>query len=136
MSRALAIDYGTVRTGLAVTDSLCMIANPLTTVDTKELWPFLEQYINKENVTTVIVGYPTHLNGELADIVPLINELITRLQQHFPSIVVEKHDERFTSKIAYQAIVTGGLKKKKRADKGLIDRISATIMLEEWLENK
>ncbi len=134
MPRALAIDYGTVRTGLAVTDPLCIIASPLTTVNTSELWSFLEDYIERESVATVIVGYPTHLNGTPADIVPLIDAFAEKLQARFPSITLIRQDERLTSKMASQAIVHSGLHKKKRADKGLIDRVSATIILQEWLE--
>lgn len=134
MPRALAIDYGTVRTGLAVTDPLCIIASPLTTVNTSELWDYLTDYIVKEDVQTVVIGLPTHLNGTPADIVPLIEAFTVRLQQQFPALTIIRQDERLTSKMASQAIVHSGLHKKKRADKGLIDRVSATIILQEWLE--
>ena len=136
MSRFLAIDYGKKRTGIAVTDILQIIANGLTTVPTAELMDFLLQYVQKEAVERIIVGHPKQMNNEDSEnmkrIVPFVNQLKKRL----PQIPVEMVDERFTSVLAHQAMLDGGLKKKARQDKALVDEISATIILQSYLESR
>lgn len=136
MSRILAIDYGKKRTGIAVTDILQIIANGLTTVPTTELMDFLLQYVQKEAVERIIVGHPKQMNNEDSEnmkrIVPFVNQLKKRL----PQIPIEMVDERFTSVLAHQAMLDGGLKKKARQDKALVDEISATIILQSYLESR
>lgn len=136
MSRILAIDYGKKRTGIAVTDILQIIANGLTTVPTVELMDFLLQYVQKEAVERIIVGHPKQMNSEDSEnmkrIVPFVNQLKKRL----PQIPIEMVDERFTSVLAHQAMLDGGLKKKARQDKALVDEISATIILQSYLESR
>lgn len=136
MARVMAIDYGGVRTGLAVTDPLQIIATALDTISTAQLDKFLSDYFQKENVEAVVIGYPTHLNGTPADIIPEIDAFIGRLQQAFPMLTIIKRDERLTSKMAYQTIIHSGIGKKARSNKGLIDRVSATIILQEWMESQ
>ncbi len=136
MSRILAIDYGKKRTGIAVTDILQIIANGLTTVPTTELMDFLLQYVQKEAVERIIVGHPKQMNNEDSEnmkrIVPFVNQLKKRL----PQIPIEMVDERFTSVLAHQTMLDGGLKKKARQDKALVDEISATIILQSYLESR
>lgn len=136
MPRILAIDYGKKRTGLAVTDPLQLIANRLETVPTHEIWKFLSDYFNKEEVNTVVVGYPRTMNNEASEAVRYINPFIKKFQQKYPEIEIELFDERFTSKMAFQAMIDGGIKKEKRKDKAMIDAISATIILQGFLEQK
>lgn len=130
----MAIDYGTKRTGIAVTDELQLIASGLTTVETPKLFPFLTQYFATEKVQTVVVGLPKKLNNEEADIEVKIQKFIRRFQQEFPAIAIERQDERFTSKMAFQTMIDGGLTKKQRQNKALIDEISATIILQSYME--
>lgn len=130
----MAIDYGTKRTGIAVTDELQLIASGLTTVETPKLFPFLTQYFATEKVQTVVVGLPKKLNNEEADIEVKIQKFIRRFQQEFPAIAIERQDERFTSKMAFQTMIDGGLSKKQRQNKALIDEISATIILQSYME--
>lgn len=132
----MAIDYGTVRTGIAVSDPLKMIANGLDTVITSELWTFLTDYFNNEDVEGVVIGFPKHLDNTPEKIVPLIHQLKNKISQKFPEIYVELEDERFTSKMAFQAMIDSGISKKARKDKSLIDKISATIILQSYLERK
>ena len=136
MSRILAIDYGKKRTGIAVTDILQMIANGLTTVATTELMDFVLKYVEKEPVERIIVGHPKQMNNEDSEnmkrIIPFVNQLKKKLQ----NIPVELVDERFTSVLAHQAMLDGGLKKKARQNKALVDEISATIILQSYLETK
>ena len=136
MSRILAIDYGRKRTGIAVTDVMQIIANGLTTVPTHELMSFILKYIEQEPVERIIVGHPKQMNNEesenMKNIVPFLNQLKKKL----PSIPVELYDERFTSVLAHQAMLDGGLKKKARQNKALVDEISATIILQSYLESK
>ena len=134
MSRILAIDYGEKRTGIAVSDPLQIIANGLTTVDTPQLEQFLADYLSREEVERIVVGFPKTLRNEPATVTAKITPFVERLKARFPSISVELVDERFTSKIAFQAMIDGGLTKKERRNKGLIDKVSATILLEEILE--
>lgn len=134
MGRILAVDYGKKRTGIAVTDPLRLIANGLTTVPTKEILLFLTNYFNKEKVDIVIVGYPKQMNNTPSEIVPEIEKFVTKLKEKFPALPIEYYDERFTSKMAFQTMIDGGLKQKARQDKALIDTISATILLQSWME--
>jgi len=134
VGRILAVDYGKKRTGIAVTDPLRLIANGLTTVPTKEILLFLTNYFNKEKVDIVIVGYPKQMNNTPSEIVPEIEKFVTKLKEKFPALSIEYYDERFTSKMAFQTMIDGGLKQKARQDKALIDTISATILLQSWME--
>lgn len=134
MARIIAIDYGKKRVGLAVTDPLQLIATPLTTVSTPEIWAYLTDYLNKEAVERFVVGMPKDLKNRDADATPLAEAFVKQLQRKFPAIPVELVDERFTSKIAFQAMIDGGVKKMDRRDKGLIDRTSAAIILQSYME--
>ncbi|WP_321371438.1 Holliday junction resolvase RuvX [uncultured Draconibacterium sp.] len=136
MARILSIDYGRKRTGLAVTDPGQIIANRLTTIPTHTIWDFLKDYFNKEDVETVVVGYPKQMNNQASESVRYINPFLKKFQQIYPNIKLEIFDERFTSKIAFQTMIDGGLKKQKRQDKALVDAISATIILQNYLEQK
>ena len=136
MGRILAIDYGKKRVGLAVTDPMQMIASRLTTVATHSLWDFLKHYFQKEEVETVIVGYPKQLNNQASEAVIYINPFLKKFQKSYPDIRLEIIDERFTSKMAFQTMVDGGVKKQKRQDKAMVDAISATIILQNYLEQK
>jgi putative Holliday junction resolvase len=136
MSRILAIDYGKKRTGIAVTDILQMIANGLTTVATTELMDFVLKYVEKEPVERVIVGHPKQMNNEDSENMKRIIPFVNQLKKKLPNIPVELVDERFTSVLAHQAMLDGGLKKKARQNKALVDEISATIILQSYLETK
>ena len=136
MARILAIDFGEKRTGIAVSDPLQTIANGLTTVDTTHLEQFLVDHVAKESVERFVIGFPTTLRNEPAVVTAQITPFVEKLKQRFPSIPVELVDERFTSKMAFQTMIDGGLKKKARQNKGLIDQISATIILQTYLESK
>jgi putative Holliday junction resolvase len=133
MSRILCIDYGGKRCGLAVTDPLQLIATALTTVDTKEVFDFLKKYVVNENVSLILIGYPLDLNDKATHATPLVEAAIKRLQVAFPNIPIQKVDERFTSKMASMAMVNMGMKKKDRQQKSNIDKIAATIMLQDYL---
>ena len=133
LSRILAIDFGEKRTGIAVTDELQIIATGLTTVPTNELLSFLENYFNEENVELVIVGEPKRMNNENSAVESSILEFIKKFETKFSNIPLRRVDERFTSKMAFQTMIDGGLKRKQRKDKGLIDKISATIILQSYL---
>jgi putative holliday junction resolvase len=136
MARILAIDYGRKRVGLAVTDPSQIIANRLTTVPTHTIWDFLTDYFCKEKVEVVVVGYPKQMNNEASEAVRYINPFLKKFQIQYPEMKLEIYDERFTSKMAFQTMIDGGLKKQKRQDKALIDGISATIILQSYLEQK
>ena len=136
MSRIIAIDYGKKRTGIAVTDILQIIANGLTTVPTTELMDFLLNYVAKEPVERLIVGHPKQMNNEDSENMKRIVPFVNLLKKKLPQIPVELVDERFTSVLAHQAMLDGGLKKKARQDKALVDEISATIILQSYLESK
>lgn len=134
MSRILAIDYGRKRTGLAVTDPLQIVANGLTTVATNELFEFLMKYIQKEDVERIIVGLPRQTSGEFSENMKYITPFVNRIKKTLPEIPVEYYDERFTSVLAHKAMIDGGLRKKDRQNKALVDEISATIILQGWME--
>jgi len=134
--RVLAIDYGQKRTGLAVTDELQIIASGLTTVDTSSVFTFLKDYFNKEKVEKVIIGEPKQMNNEPSQSAPLIEAFVQKFRLQFPDMEVERADERFISKMAFKTMIDSGLKKKQRQNKALIDEISATIMLQDYLSGK
>jgi putative holliday junction resolvase len=134
MGRVLAIDYGTKRTGIAVTDVLRIIATPLETVPTQELLNFLKAYLQKEVVDEFVVGMPKTLKNEDSAIAPLVRKFVEELKKTFPDKPVHLADERFTSSIAMRAMIDGGMKKKDRQVKGNVDKISATIILQSFLE--
>lgn len=136
MGRILAIDYGRKRTGVAVTDPLQIIANGLTTVPTSQLMTFLTDYMAKETVDRVIVGLPKQMNNEASDNMANITPFVNRFKKLFPNVPIEYVDERFTSVLAHRAMIDGGLKKKDRQNKALVDEISATIILQSYMENK
>ncbi len=136
MSRILAIDYGKKRTGLAVTDPMQIIASGLTTVATTELMDFILKYVAQEKVERIIVGHPKQMNNEDSENMKRIIPFINLLKKKLPSIPVELVDERFTSVLAHQAMLDGGLKKKARQNKALVDEISATIILQSYMETK
>ena len=134
MARILAIDYGQKRVGIAVTDNLQLIANGLTTVSVNEIMPFLEEYTAKEAVELFVVGLPKQMNNEPSESMKYIAPFVGRLKKRFPNIEVKYVDERFTSKLAQQTMIDGGLKKKDRQNKALVDELSATILLQSYLE--
>ena len=136
MSRLLSIDYGKKRTGIAVSDPLQIIANGLTTVETPKLLDFLSDYLQKEQVATIIVGLPKQMNGEMSENMRRIEPFVNRLRKLYPQIAVEYFDERFSSKMALQAMIDGGVKKKERQNKALVDEISATIILQGYMESR
>lgn len=136
MARILAIDYGQKRTGIAITDELQIIASGLTTVPTNELIDFLKNYISGEAVEMFVLGEPKQMNSQVSESESLILPFIEVLKKEFPSIPIKRVDERFTSKMAFQTMIDSGLGKKKRQDKGLVDEISATIILQSYLHYK
>ncbi|WP_413513532.1 Holliday junction resolvase RuvX [Myroides odoratus] len=133
MGRLLAIDFGQKRTGIAVTDELQLIASGLTTVNTTELLSFLKNYFQTEKVEKVIIGEPKRLNNEPSEVTPVLNAFVEVFRKTFPTLPVERIDERFTSKMAFQAMIDSGLKKKQRQNKALIDEIAATIILQDYM---
>ncbi|RMG81645.1 MAG: Holliday junction resolvase RuvX [Bacteroidetes bacterium] len=135
MPRILAIDYGIKRTGIAVTDPLQIIASALETVPTHQLETFLDEYLQKEEVEKIIVGLPLKGDNEFYEIENHIRGFIKRFSKKHPDISIERADERFTSKMAFDTILQSGIKKKKRRDKSLIDKVSAAILLQEYLQN-
>ena len=135
MPRIIAIDYGLKRTGLAVTDPLKIIATGLTTVESKNLIPFLKDYFSKEEVEQIIIGEPKNWDDSDTHATPLVEHCINELGKHFPDIPVIKVDERFTSKMASRAMIEMGMKKKQRRNKALVDEIAAAIMLQEYLNS-
>ena len=134
MSRILSIDYGQKRTGVAVTDTLQMIANGLATVETKGLEKFLTDYLTKEDVSTIVIGKPTQLNGENSENMKRIEPFFNRLKKLFPEKEITYYDERFTSVLAHQTMLQSGIGKKARQNKALVDKISATIILEDYMQ--
>ena len=136
MSRILAIDYGKKRTGIAVTDPMQIIASCLTTVATTELMDFLLKYTSQEKVERIVVGHPKQLNNEDSENMKRIVPFVNQLKKKLPDIPVEWVDERFTSVLAHQAMIDGGLKKTARQNKALVDELSATIILQSYLESK
>ncbi len=135
MGRILCIDYGGKRTGLAVTDPLKIIATALTTIESKEMVPFLKKYFQQEPVELILIGEPLNLDDTATHATPLVKAAIIRLKKEFPAIPIQTVDERFTSKMASRAMVEMGMKKKDRRVKGNIDQIAATIMLQEYLQS-
>ncbi len=133
MARILSIDYGLKRTGLAVTDPLQIIATGLTTVGSNELIPYLREYFTREQVEMIIVGEPRNWDDSPTHATPLVEKFVKELQKNFPAIPVTMVDERYTSKMAKDAMLEMGLKKKDRRNKALVDEIAATIMLQEYL---
>lgn len=137
MPRILAIDLGTKRTGLAVTDTLKMLANPLETIETSTLLDYLKRYCEKEEVDTLVLGYPTRLNGQDNEMTPKVITMKDRLSKAFPDKKIELVDERFTSKMAMQSMISMGSKKKDRKEKaGNLDKVSAAIILQSYLERQ
>ena len=136
MARILSIDYGKKRTGLAVTDPLQIIAGGLATVSTSELFEWLQSYLAKEKVERIIIGEPRQPNGQPSENLARVQQFVNRWRKAVPSVPIEYFDERFTSVLAHQAMLDGGLKKKARQDKALVDEISATIILEDYLRSK
>jgi len=135
MARILAIDYGAKRTGLAVTDPLGMIANALEAVSSHELENYLKAYFSKESVSKVVVGMPKNTDGTDTNATPLVRAFVNRFKKVFSDKELILHDERFTSKMALDAMIVGGMKKKDRQNKGNVDKISATIILQSYLES-
>ncbi|HLV62553.1 Holliday junction resolvase RuvX [Galbibacter sp.] len=136
MARILAIDYGEKRTGIAVTDPLQIIASGLTTVSTKDLLKYLKDYVSKEQVERIVVGQPRRLNNEPSEVEHKIQQFIIALNKELPEISVVRIDERFTSKIAFQSMLDAGVKKKDRRKKELLDKVSATVILQSYLYNR
>ncbi|WP_195333231.1 Holliday junction resolvase RuvX [Bacteroides salyersiae] len=136
MSRILAIDYGRKRTGVAVSDAMQIIANGLTTVPTHELLDFITGYVQKEPVERILVGLPKQMNNEVSESMKYIDPFVRSLKKRLPEIPVEFVDERFTSVLAHRTMLEAGLKKKDRQNKALVDEISATIILQTYLESK
>lgn len=136
MSRIVAIDYGRKRTGIAVSDTLQLIANGLTTVPTHELLNFIGEYVAKEPVERIIIGLPKQMNNEASENMKNIEPFVRSLKKRFPELPVEYVDERFTSVLAHRTMLEAGLKKKDRQNKALVDEISATIILQTYLESK
>ncbi len=133
MPRILAIDYGLKRTGIAVTDDFQLIASGLTTVETPTLLAFLTAYFSKEKVEKVLIGEPKQMSGAPSQSAEMIDAFVLKFINAFPEMIMERVDERFTSKMAFQTMIDSGLKKKQRQNKALIDEISATIMLQNYL---
>lgn len=136
MPRILAIDYGQKRTGIAVTDDFQIIASGLTTIPSETALVFLKDYFGKEKVEKVLIGQPKQMNYEDSESAPIIEAFVAKFTKMFPDMNVERVDERFTSKMAFQTMIDSGLKKKQRQNKALIDEISATIMLQDYLSRK
>ena len=136
MARILSIDYGKKRTGIAVTDPLQIIANGLATVSTSELFDYLKNYISREEIERVIIGKPLQTNGLPSENMQRVEQFVNRWRKAMPAIPIEYVDERFTSVLAHQVMIDGGLRKKARQDKALVDRISATIILEDYLRSR
>lgn len=136
MGRILAIDYGKKRTGIAITDESNIIASGLCTIETNKLLTFLQESVKKYNITVFVVGEPKRLNNTPAQFAEEAEKLVVTLGIHFPKIQVERIDERFTSKMAFQTMIDSGLKKKARRNKALVDEISATIMLQSYMSQK
>ena len=136
MSRILALDYGKKRTGVAVTDPLQLIANGIGTVATSDLLAYVQRYVQNEDVERIVLGYPKQMNNEDSENMKRIVPFMNRLKKVLPSIPVELYDERFTSVLAHQTILESGLKRKDRQNKALVDEISATIILQSYMESK
>lgn len=136
MGRILAFDIGRKRTGVAATDPLKIIANGLTTIPTNTVVEFLTNYINKESVELIVIGQPKQMNNQPSEAVKYIEPVVNRIRKVFPNLKIELVDERFTSKMAFQTMIDGGLKQKDRQNKALVDTISATIILQSYMESR
>ncbi|MCD4682293.1 MAG: Holliday junction resolvase RuvX [Bacteroidales bacterium] len=136
MGRILAIDYGQKRVGLAVTDEWQIIATALDTVHSKDIFQYLKDYTRREKVDSFVVGEPKQMNNQMSDSVKFIDPFVKKLKKEFPDIELERYDERFTSKIAFQTMISAGLKKKDRQNKATIDKISAVLILQSFMEYK
>ena len=136
MGRILAIDFGEKRTGIAITDELQIIASGLTTVNTVELLSFLKEYNNTEKVELILIGHPKQMDNSNSESELLILPFIQKLEKLLPQIPMKRVDERFTSKMAFQTMIDGGMKKKQRRNKAMVDEISATIILQSYLYNQ
>jgi putative Holliday junction resolvase len=136
LARILSIDYGKKRTGLAVTDPLQIIAGGLATVATSELFDYLKAYIAREQVEMIVIGEPRQPNGEPSENLARVQQFVNRWRKAVPEVPIQYYDERFTSVLAHQAMLDGGLKKKARQNKGLVDEISATIILEDYMRSR
>jgi putative Holliday junction resolvase len=136
MGRVIAIDWGTKRTGIAATDPLRIVANGLETVPTHELQQWLAQYLAAEDVDIIVVGHPTRMDGQPSETMTHIEPLVARLRTQYPDKRVVMHDERFTSRLAQQAMIDGGVPKMARRDKAMVDRVSAAIILQGYLESR
>lgn len=136
MARILSIDYGKKRTGLAVTDTLQIIAGGLATVATSDLFDYIQQYVSREEVERIVVGEPRQPNGQPSENLQRVQQFVNRLRKAMPHIPIEYYDERFTSVLAHRAMIEGGLKKKSRQDKAMVDEISATIILEDYMRSR
>ena len=136
MKRILAIDYGTKRTGIAVTDTEQIIASGLTTINTQEIYKFLNDYLTKEKVECIVVGEPKNMDNTPSESAAAINDFVKKLKIKQPDLLIYRIDERFTSKMAFQAMIAGGVKKMDRRNKGTIDMVSAAIILQSFMEMK
>lgn len=136
MARLLALDYGTKRVGIAITDELQMIASGLCTVRAHDCMDFLKDYLSKESVSDIVIGLPKDLNDKKTDATPYVKGFAKQIRKEFPDLDVHFIDERFTSKIAFQSMIDGGLKKKDRQNKALVDEVSATLILQSFMEQK
>ncbi len=136
MGRILGIDYGRKRTGVAVTDPLQIVAGNLATVPTHTLMQFIKDYMSREQVELIVIGQPTQLNGEPSESMKYITPFVNRLRKEMPDMPIVMYDERFTSTIAHQAMIDGGMKKSDRRDKARVDAIAATIILNDYLQSK
>lgn len=136
MARILALDYGGKRTGIAATDPLCIIAYPLTTVQTDDLLEFLIKYTSEEEVSDIVIGQPTRHDGSFSSVEKYIKKFIEQLQKEIPGISIHRINEMYSSKDAMQALIDSGVKKKKRRDKKLLDSTAATLLLQEFLYEK
>lgn len=134
MSRIVAIDYGLKRVGVAVTDENRIIATALATVPTKDIFEFLSNYVRTENVGCFVVGDPKQMNNQASETVKYIEPFVKKLRKAFPDLLIERYDERFTSKLALKAMIEGGMKKKERKKKENIDKISAVLILQSYME--
>lgn len=135
MGRIIAIDYGRKRSGIAVTDTLQIVANGLTTVPTHTLLNFIKDYVSTENVDRIVVGLPKQMNNQPSENMKRIQPFVNRMRKEIPEIPIEMYDERFTSVLAHRAMIDGGIKKMARRDKAIVDEISATIILNDYLES-
>jgi len=136
LARILSIDYGRKRTGIAVTDPLQIIAGGLATVSTSELFEWLQQYLKREQVERIVIGEPRQSNGQPSENLQRVQQFVNRWRKAHPEVPIDYYDERFTSVLAHQAMLDGGLRKKARQDKALVDEISATIILEDYLRSR